>query len=337
LILAASLAAAPEAGAGEGDRPEISFYHWRTVYDPGPESAKRLEQLAVRRLYLRFFEVTVDGEGHPVPQATAVFRQKPAVPVVPVIFMENRVFSHHPKTDELAGKLLKRVMDMAEQNGVELAPELHLDCDWTRSTRKSFFEFADDLKSRLPKDWELVATLRLDQYRNYQQTGVPPAHRGVLMAYNMGSIKRPGPGNSIIDPMVVARYVTPGHRYPLPLDLALPIFSWVVVFDEYDRYQGLLSPVPAQLASPDSCLPIGGGMYVVVTPFPTAGGWPLLEGWRLRLEESPHDDLLEVAKMLRVGVSSRRLIFYHLDESLILDRSGAELEKIADELTVIQR
>jgi hypothetical protein len=58
-------------------------------------------------------------------------------------------------------------MDIAELNGVELAPELHLDCDWTPSTRASFFGFVQDLKNRLAEGWELAVTLRLDQYKNY--------------------------------------------------------------------------------------------------------------------------------------------------------------------------
>ena len=323
-------AAGPELGAG----PEISFYHWRMVYDPGPESLKRLEQLKVKRLYLRFFEVTVDDDGRPIPQATAVFKQKVNLPAAPVIFMENRVFSFKPDAKELNAKLLKRIMDIAEVNSVELAPELHLDCDWTPSTRAAFFEFAENLKARLPDGWELVVTIRLDQFKNYRTTGIPPADRVVLMAYNMGDIKRPGPGNSIIDPQVAARYIPSSASYPLPSDLALPIFSWVVVFDEHDRYQGLLSPVPTQLSSLDNCLPVGRNLYTIISPFQTAGGWLIPKGWRLRLEDSPHRDVLAVAELLRKALANpRHLIFYHLDDSVIQNRTKEELEEIADRLT----
>ena len=325
-------AAADEAR--RADQPNISFYHWRTVYDPGPTALERLEQLQVGRLYLRFFEVTVNDDGRPIPQATAVFRQKPHLPIVPVIFLENTVFNGQIKAEELAGKLWQRVMDMAEINGLELIPELHLDCDWTRSTKTAFFEFSAALQNRLPQGWELAVTLRLDQYKNHHLTGIPPAGRGVLMAYNMGQIKRPGPGNSIIDPLVAGNYLAAGGRpYPLPLDLALPIFSWAVVFDEYDRYRGLLSPVPEELDSLDHCLPLGGGMYTVIKPFFSSGGRPLPQGWRLRREESSQEDLLTVAQILRsVPIKSRQLIFYHLDDGLIKDRSREDLEAIAERL-----
>jgi hypothetical protein len=225
------------------------------------------------------------------------------------------------------------VLDLAGQNGLELAPELHLDCDWRPSTRAAFFEFAGALKDRLPEGWELVVTLRLDQYRNHLGTGVPPAHRGVLMAYNMGDVKRPGPGNSIIDPKVASSYLPPAHRYPLPLDLALPIFSWAVVFDEHDRYRGLLSPVPRRLDSPDLFHPVGGEMYVATSPFQTVSGWSIPKGWRLRREDSSQEDLLALAELVRQRLPSpRRVIFYHLDEISSLKKTARELEAIANRL-----
>ncbi len=318
------------AETDQGGRPEISFYHWRTAYDPGPESLSRLAELKSRRLYLRFFEVTLNDEGQPVPQATAVFRQKPNLPVVPVIFLENSVFRSKPEAGELAGKLRKRVLDMAEVNGLDLVPELHLDCDWTPSTKAAFFDFVKALRNQLPPGWELAATLRLDQFKNHGQTGVPPAHRGVLMAYNMGDIKRPGPGNSIIDPKVARNYLSGKSSYPLPLDLALPLFSWVVVFDDHDQYRGLLSPVPAQLSSPDHCRPLGGEMYAVVNPFPGPGGWRVPKGWRLRREASALPDLLAVPEMHRSTPKViNKLNFYHLKEILLKERSKEELETIA--------
>jgi hypothetical protein len=339
LWLLAGLGSSPDLVlAGEPDQdyqPEISFYHWRTVYDPGPESLKRLEQLQVRRLYLRFFEVTLDEEGHPVPQATAIFRQKPEMALVPVVFLENAVFSRKQESRELAANLLKRILEMAEVNGLELAPELHLDCDWTPSTRDAFFEFTEAIKNQLPPSWELAVTLRLDQFKNHNLTGVPPAHRGILMAYNMGDIKQPGPGNSIIDPQVARHYLSGCRPYPLPLDLALPIFSWAVVFDEHDRYRGLLSPVPEQLFSPKHCQPVGGGMYAVINPFPTASGWQVPKEWRIRREDSSHTDLLAVAGMAQLTKSNfQRLVLYHLDESLIKGRTNEELDELVKHLKI---
>ena len=298
----------------------------------------RLKQLRTRRLYLRFFEVVPDADGRPVPQATLVFNQKPSVPVVPVIFLENAVFSRKPNPDDLAAKLWRRVQDMAEFNGLELSPELHLDCDWTTSTRESFFAFTAALRRQLSPNQELAVTPRLDQFKNHRVTGVPPADRGVLMAYNMGDIKALGPGNSIIDPVAAARYLPPGQTYPLPLDAALPLFSWAVVFDEHDRYLGLLTPPPEELNMPDHCQPLGGAMYSVVKPFDSPGGRRILPDWRLRLEESAPADLKAVAGLMsRTGVTFNRLIFYHLDEDLIQGWSREELEATAERLAPIKK
>ena len=75
LALAVSLAAGGWwflHNGGGGPAPDVSFYHWKTVYSPGSAAEEMLRLLKTPRLYVRFFDVKVE-DGRPVPVATAIF------------------------------------------------------------------------------------------------------------------------------------------------------------------------------------------------------------------------------------------------------------------------
>jgi hypothetical protein len=314
--------------------PKVSFYHWRTVYQPGETSLTRLRELDSDRLYLRFFEVTTTDSwpNAPRPQATIVFSQTPSLPVAPVVYIDLEVLltAREYQIVDLSGRLVKRVMDIAKAHDLKLVKELHLDCDWTTSTQEKFFALTAAVKKDLPPDWQLAVTLRLDQFKNHQITGVPPADKGVLMAYNMGNLRQPGPLNSILSPKVAAEYLISGQSYPLPLDVALPLFSWVVVFDEQDTFQGLLRTIPPELKNREYCRPGEANLFYVEQPFTTPEGGRVPAGWHLRLEENQPDDLMAVAGLLAKAVPySQHLIFYHLDDSVLEKWPAKVLEDIA--------
>ena len=75
--------------------------------------------------------------------------------------------------------------------------------------------------------YQLSATIRLHQVKYREKTGVPPVDYGVLMYYNMGRITATG-ANSIYDRSTALRYLGKLRAYPLPLDIALPMFAWGV-------------------------------------------------------------------------------------------------------------
>ena len=75
--------------------------------------------------------------------------------------------------------------------------------------------------------YRLSATIRLHQVKYREETGVPPVDYGVLMYYNMGRITATG-ANSIYDRSTALRYLGKLREYPLPMDIALPMFAWGV-------------------------------------------------------------------------------------------------------------
>jgi hypothetical protein len=107
---------------------------------------------------------------------------------------------------------------------------VQLDCDWTISTRVVYFHFLAALRARLPQGVALSATLRLHQYRYPDRTGIPPVDRVMLMFYNMGQLDDPDEPNSILNLAAAQPYLDGAPPYPVPLDVALPVFRWGVLY-----------------------------------------------------------------------------------------------------------
>jgi hypothetical protein len=129
--------------------------------------------------------------------------------------------------------------------------ELQIDCDWTDLTRAAFFDFVTELRVLVHREGALLsATIRLHQVKYRERTGVPPVDRGMLMFYNMGGITADADTRSIFDRARAESYLARLPEYPLPLDAALPIWSWTV-HTRGDRVVGLLqSTDPAELVDP---------------------------------------------------------------------------------------
>lgn len=240
------------------ERPVVrSMYYWSTVFDLSRAKRTFLRKHHIRRLYIRYFDVVTDDDGRLVPNATIRF--KDAVPsgveVVPTIFIVNDCLDHD--TQGLAAKIVKRILQINATNDVAGVKEIQIDCDWTGSTRRCFFDLMKELRllahaHRL----QLSATIRLHQLA---QTP-PPADRGVLMLYNTGDFTRLDCTKPILDMRDVAPYLPRLDGYALPLATAYPIFGWRILFRE-GQYVGILHA--------DDDLPILPGDSIVVRQ-PTA-------------------------------------------------------------------
>jgi hypothetical protein len=106
--------------------------------------------------------------------------------------------------------------------------ELLFDCDWTESSKDNYFYLLEKLKSKF-SNYKIASTIRLWQYKYYEKAGVPPVDKGLLMCYNMTNPTEYKTKNSIGTSDELADYIT-HDKYPLELDIALPLFSWSVLF-----------------------------------------------------------------------------------------------------------
>ena len=196
-----------------------SAYYWSTTFETDSANTDRLLGEA-DRLYLRYFDVVLDEQGEPMPNATVRFRSRmpDSLEVVPVVFIVNDVMKQDTKG--LAGKILRRTMQISETNGVEGVKELQIDCDWTMTTRKTYFEFLRELRSlAMKRGLALSTTIRLHQLS--QPT--PPVDRGVLMLYNTGDFTDLRQEKPILDMADVAPYLHRLADYKLGLSTAYPM------------------------------------------------------------------------------------------------------------------
>ncbi len=145
--------------------------------------------------------------------------------VVPVIYIKNEVMLGEMDLNDLASKTIKLIDQINHTHQLQ-CDEIQLDCDWTLTSKENYFRFVQLIKKISSKT--LSATIRLHQVKYFQKTGVPEIDRGVLMYYNMGKISSDS-SNSIYDDHIAERYTGSLQRYPLALDVALPVFSWVCI------------------------------------------------------------------------------------------------------------
>lgn len=303
-----------------------SFYYWKTAFHLSPEEKQTLRQLSVRQLYVKFFDVEWNtGSARPQPAAKSIFQQAPpdSVTITPVVFITQEPLqkSSPEQLEVLATNIANLLSSIATTNQLSLSGEVQIDCDWTVKTKDAYFTLLDALKKQaFFQGKTLSVTIRLHQVKFRSQNGIPPADRGLLMCYNMGNLRHPQTKNSIIEEAELNKYIRNLDRYPLPLDIALPIFDWYVLF-EGDRYKGLVrdfSP-PAALAKQER---------ILFTADTTINGYAFKKGQWLRHEKSEAAVVKKCAEQVagKLKPAKRSVILYHLDRNTITNYSLHELE-----------
>ncbi len=209
-----------------------SFYYWKTNYHVSTALASQLNEAGIRKIYLRFFDVIWDDETQgPAPVALVGFANSPSdsFEYVPVAFVTNEVLELIPveKINSLSENILLQIKRHAGNNGMSYT-ELQLDCDWTEGTKGKYLALVEQVKTALhAENKTLSVTIRLHQVKYASRTGVPDCDRGMLMFYNMGEIGDKEK-NSIFNEEDASKYTAFIKDYPLPLDVALPFFSWTI-------------------------------------------------------------------------------------------------------------
>lgn len=213
-------------------QPRRSVYCWQTTFSPNDSAvAAFIRHKHVTHIYLRYFDVVMTN-GTPMPNASVsvVGRVPKGVTVTPAVYITNEcmrvIGQSHIGAKDLAEKILQRVGQMT--SALQLGPinELQIDCDWTITTRRTYFGFLSALRDLAHKQrLQLSTTIRFHQLTQ----PVPPADRGVLMAYNTGDVRDINNRYPILNIADVKPYLHNLATYQLPLSTAYPIFSWRVL------------------------------------------------------------------------------------------------------------
>lgn len=272
-------------------QPSQAFYYWKQSYEvEGLEKPK----------YVKVFDIAYDNK---LVIHETRFKSKPHPHIVPVIYIDNPVFKAL-QSEDFAQTLLKRLEKLAQSNFV--FEEIQIDCDWTDSTRVAYFDFLKSVKTLSQK--RISTTIRLHQIKYHTRTGVPPVDKGVLMYYNMANFKDVETKNYILDLELAKKYHYNFDSYPLPLDLALPLyaqatiirFASVVGFIEGLRKKDLNEHFEALKEN-----------HYEVTKTHYFNQRLLYEGDILRIDEVSIEDLQEAVKSLQTVMKTpQELIFY---------------------------
>ncbi|GAB4396083.1 MAG: hypothetical protein OHK0053_09050 [Microscillaceae bacterium] len=290
-----------------------------------------LDSLKVKRLYLRFFDV----DWHARRQQAApigllrLSAQAPTLPqlteIVPTFFITQRTLQNLPDSavTALAQQMAQKCMALARSPRFKatfpraIFPEFQLDCDWTAGTRAKYFRLLKAFQAQMPTSARLSHTLRLHQYRHPQQTGVAPTNRAALMFYNMGELDD-SLQNSILNLEVARAYLQRPQPYPQPLDIALPLFSWAVVYRN-GQVLNLLAGLDEATCRQNPAFKPQKESWFIVQKNHYYHGIYFYKGDRLKIERIFPEALAEAYRMLkqRLRPMPTRIIFFHLSPEIV--------------------
>lgn len=333
LLLAVSLLFILSCNQKKEERKiERSFYYWRSVFHLSAFEEQQLKQLNVKLIYVKFFDVAWDETvRQPVPVAklqSANYKLPAGIQVIPTVFITNECIERldSSQVNSLATKLTRLVMSIDSANAFSLQiPEIQIDCDWTPKTKEKYFALLKAIK--INSHVSISATIRLHQVKFTLSAGIPPVDKGLLMCYNMGNLKKVETKNSIIETEELKKYIGKLNAYPLPLDVALPLFDWKVLFRN-NEYSGLIQNLPDGSLS-GSFIQKRENWYELLKDT-LLQGYSLKKGDMLRSEESNYASIIAVAEEVskRLKNTHPRVALYHLDSLLLSKYSPHELENI---------
>lgn len=310
----------------------VGAYYWRTQLQAEAASVSWMKLIGGERIYLRLFDV----DWHPIhtsaplgeirynryEESDRAFVKTWGNQTVPVVFLTNRLFIHLAPSEigPLADKVLAKIkstcylQDWSDTTALFPYQELQFDCDWTASTRDKYFRFLEIMRNKTGV--VISATLRLSQVRDRLVMGVPPVDRLMLMAYNLEPVQETEVDNSILNTDLMGNYLKKLKPYPIPVDLALPMFQWAAVFTD-TRFKGIIrEPKPENwtFASPE-----GRSGWYQVQQDTVIGRLLIRKGDRIRLEVPELSQLKDAARIARAILTkdTLNLVFFHLSPACL--------------------
>lgn len=310
------------------------MYYWKNNLILDSTDAAILHQLGITKMYFKYMDIDWSPVHHAYPSVTTYIKTDwLAHEMVPVLFITNRTMQNISAAEvpQLATKIWNHLLHAAK-DGLTFK-EIQLDCDWTESSKTNYFNLVKELKkiSRLP----ISSTIRLYQYKYPEKAGVPPADRGMLMCYNIDDIKNSKIENSIFTPDEAEKYLSDAGKYPLDLDIALPCFSWGVLFRQ-GKFVTILDELDENNIYQLTYLqPTGNNGYTINkdTVLTRPGSFDeiyLREGDYIRLEQITPEVFMKAAQLAHPALNNKTpaVAFFSYDTSVINTFSKHPYEEV---------
>jgi len=265
-----------------------TFYHWKQEY-----KVKGVKQPR----YIKILDIAYEGK---TTIHKTNFINTPTHKLVPVIYLDNPVLRH-----ENSKKLAQKLFNILKSYKLNY-DEIQVDCDWTKQTKEAYFSFLKELKKCSKK--QLSATIRLHQVKYFKRTGVPPVDTGVLMYYNMSNFKKLKTKNYILDLDLAKQYHYNFEEYPLPLNLALPLYAQATLI-RFEEVVGIIEGLRKRNLN-KNFKALKENHYVVIKTH-YLNGRLLYKDDVIRLDAVTVDDLKQAVKNLKeVMKQPEEIIFY---------------------------
>jgi hypothetical protein len=301
--------------------PDRAFYFWKTKWVSSPELLDDLQRNGIGKLYMRFFDVEwneVSKAAYPI--SPLEFQSPPPgeIEIIPVVYLTNKVFLNIPYADveQLADNVWSKIQRMSSDERLSFR-QIQIDCDWSDDSRRNYFHFAEILSRRLKANGKTVSsTIRLHQVKYASRTGIPPVSRGMLMFYNFGRIQADSGQSSIFNADDASRYAAFIERYPLPLDVALPLFSWSIHSRESEVLGVFEKLTAADLDSFEGFKKLSANKYTSTRAFFFRGRY-FMQGDLVVIEETTPADALVAARLAKRGAGRKKyntVALFDLDE-----------------------
>lgn len=312
------------------EQPIVSFYYWKTIFRLSPKEKNTLISNQVKRIYVRYLDIDLNAKTQkPVPRSPIRFEGSSFnFEIVPVVYIKNKVMLDK-KVDllDLAQKTNHFIQQINTKNNISIQ-EIQIDCDWTLTSKDNYLRFIQIFKKISSK--QLSATIRLHQIKYYEKTKIPTVDRGVLMYYNMGKIASDSL-NSIYDRNIAKRYLASLKNYPLPINIALPMYSWGIHIRD-GKIIGLRNKIDVNNLKNNSSFVLTNKNWFSLKKATFQNGIYYKEKDQLKIETISESDLFEMGNDLKkhTNQNPKEIIFYDLDEFNLKNYDAAIFKKVID-------
>ncbi|MFA6057806.1 MAG: hypothetical protein WC756_06390 [Taibaiella sp.] len=311
-----------------------AFYYWKTNLQVNAEEESILKGTGASTIYLRLFDVDWNPnlqKALPVGILKADSIKDNSSQYIPVVYITQACLTRLQEKDvaELSTHIHALVRGLCTKYNLH-PKEIQIDCDWTKNSAQVYFSLLKQLKSEAYFSTKLLScTIRLHQVKFTTTSGIPPVDRGMLMVYNMGNLTRYGGHNSILEVLEAKDYLRHLGIYPLPLDVALPVYHWAALF-EHSRFKGITYNISKSDFTGSNIEQKDDNLYLIVQDI-VVSGYRFKKGQEIRFEEPDKKDLEEIGTYIgkHIKDSPYRVTFFHLDSRATKQFKAKDLNDIA--------
>ena len=306
-------------------KKEISFYHWKSKAIYSDTIKKALSYSKTDTIYMHYFDIKKipPNNINPIYILKEVDSSFSNFNIIPVIFISNSVFNEEIDVESLSNKIDKLITDISIHNFKKEFKTIQLDCDWTQSTKNDYFY----LIKLLDQKYKINVTIRLHQIKFKDKTGVPPANKGTLMLYNVGELANEDE-NSLLETRIVKEYINNSSKYPLTLDVALPLYSQTVLINNHGNIRLINDNCKNELLEDSFHFKQLKDNLFTVENDTLFKGFYLSKGFKIKIEELTEDEIINSYKVIENSkLKTANIIFYHLDDK-VLNNLNKIIEKL---------